>query len=76
AKSHVEWTWDKVLTVVFMLLGGTGVFTGIFLIYAAVCFFTIEGLEFMNVLTDGAREYGKYPVAIYGKRVLQFCTFV
>ncbi|MFQ7552351.1 MAG: ABC transporter permease [Blautia marasmi] len=76
AKSHVEWTWDKVLTVVFMLLGGTAVFTGIFLIYAAICFFTIEGLEFMNVLTDGAREYGKYPVAIYGKRVLQFCTFV
>ena len=76
AKSHVEWTWDKVLTVVFMLLGGTAVFTGIFLIYAAICFFTIEGLEFMNVLTHGAREYGKYPVAIYGKRVLQFCTFV
>ena len=76
AKSHVEWTWDKVLTVVFMLLGGTAVFTGIFLVYAAICFFTIEGLEFMNVLTDGAREYGKYPVAIYGKRVLQFCTFV
>ena len=48
AKSHVEWTWDKVLTVVFMLLGGTAVFTGIFLLYAAICFFTIEGLEFMK----------------------------
>ena len=51
-------------------------FTGIFLIYAAVSFFTLEGLEFMNVLTDGAREYGKYPVSVYGKRVLQFTTFV
>lgn len=30
----------------------------------------------MNILTDGAREYGKYPVSIYGKRVLQLCTFV
>ena len=30
----------------------------------------------MNVLTDGAREYGKYPIGIYGKRMLQFCTFV
>lgn len=37
AKSHVEWTWDKVLTVVFMLLGGTAVFTGIFLIYGKNC---------------------------------------
>lgn len=75
-KSEVNWTWDKWLAILFMLLGGAVVFSGIFIIYAAICFFTIEGLEFMNVLTDGAREYGKYPVNIYGKRVLQFCTFV
>ncbi len=30
----------------------------------------------MNILTDGAREFGKYPVNIYGKRVLQICTFI
>lgn len=76
AASHIQWDFSKVLTVIFMLLGGSLVFTGIFLIYAAISFFTLEGLEFMNVLTDGAREYGKYPVSVYGKRVLQFCTFV
>lgn len=75
-KSNVEWSFSKVLTVIFMLIGGTALFTGIFLIYAALCFFTLDGLEFMNVLTDGAREYGKYPVSIYGKRMLQFTTFV
>lgn len=75
-KSHVNWSVSKVLTVIFMLIGGTALFTGIFLIYAALCFFTLDGLEFMNVLTDGAREYGKYPVSIYGKRMLQFTTFV
>ena len=75
-KSHVLWSWDKAVTVLFMLIGGTAVFSGLFLIYAAICFFTLEGLEFMNILTDGAREYGKYPISIYGKRVLQFCTFV
>lgn len=76
AVSGVEWTAAKVFTVVFMLLGGTAVFCGIFLIYASICFFTLEGLEFMNILTDGAREYGKYPVNIYGKKVLLLCTFV
>lgn len=76
SKSEVHWTWNKWLAVLFMLIGGSLVFSGIFLVYAAICFFTIEGLEFMNVLTDGAREYGKYPVNIYGKRVLQFCTFI
>ena len=76
SESQVQWSFSKVLAVIFMLIGGTAVFTGIFLIYASLCFFTIEGLEFMNVLTDGAREYGKYPVSVYGKQVLKFCTFV
>lgn len=76
AVSDIKWTFGKILTVFFMLAGGTIVFSGIFLIYASICFFTIEGLEFINIFTDGAREYGKYPVCIYGKRVLLLCTFV
>jgi ABC-2 type transport system permease protein len=75
-KSDVVWTIDKILTVVFMIFGGTMVFTGIFVIYASLCFFTLEGLEFMNIFIDGAREFGRYPLSIYGKRLLQFCTFV
>ena len=72
----VHWTFSKILTVVFMLLGGTALFSGLFMIYAALCFFTLEGLEFMNVFTDGAREHGKYPVSVYGKKMLLFTTFV
>lgn len=74
--SDIQWSLDKILTVIFMMVGGAVVFTGIFIIYAALCFFTLEGLEFMNIFTDGAREYGKYPISIYGKRVLQICTFL
>jgi ABC-2 type transport system permease protein len=76
SQSNVSWNFDKILTIIFMIVGGTVLFTGIFIIYAALCFFTIEGLEFMNIFTDGAREYGKYPISIYGKRVLQICTFI
>lgn len=72
----VHWDWLRIVTVIFMLIGGTALFCGIFLIYAALCFYTLEGLEFMNILTDGAREYGKYPISIYGKRMMQLCTFV
>ena len=75
-KSEITWTAPKIFTVLFMLLGGTALFCGIFLIYAALCFFTLEGLEFMNILTHGAREYGKYPVNIYGKKLLLLCTIV
>ena len=59
-----------------MLVGGTAVCTGLFIIYAALCFFTLDGLEFMNIFTDGAREYGKYPIGIYGRRMLLFTTFI
>ena len=66
----------RILTLALMLAGGVMLFCGLFLVYAALCFFTLEGLEFMNVLTDGGREYGKYPVDIYGKRVMQFSTLI
>lgn len=74
--SGVAWSATRVLTVLFMLLGGVAVFSGLFLIYAALCFFTLEGLEVMNIFTDCAREFGKYPIGIYGKKVLIFATFV
>lgn len=72
----VAWNFTKVMTVVFMLIGGSAVFSGLFLIYAALCFFTLEGLEFMNIFTDGAREYGKYPLSVYGKKMLLVTTFL
>lgn len=74
-KSGVVWDFSKVLTVCFMLIGGTAVFSALFLIYAALCFFTLDGLEFMNVFTDGAREFGKYPIGVYGEKMLLFTTF-
>lgn len=72
----VIWTWDKILTVILMICGGIGVFTALFVLYAAFSFFTIEGLEFMNIFTDGSREFGKYPLAIYGESVLRLLTYV
>ena len=55
---QIDWNLTRVLTVIFMLIGGAAVFSGLFMVYAALCFFTLDGLEFMNILTDGAREYG------------------
>ncbi|WP_099466556.1 ABC transporter permease [Konateibacter massiliensis] len=75
-RSGINWNFEKIATVFLMIFGGTIVFAALFILYAALCFFTLEGLEFMNVFTDGAREYGKYPVNIYGKNVLKVCTYI
>lgn len=72
----VEWTLPHILTIVMMIAGATVVFAGLFVIYASICFFTTEGLEFMNIFTDGGRQFASYPIAIYGEGILRFCTYV
>ncbi|MGI6365212.1 MAG: ABC transporter permease [Bacillota bacterium] len=74
--SQIHWTIAKIITLILMILCGSIVFFCLFLIYAAFSFFTIEGLEFMNVLTDGGREFGRYPYSVYGNDVLRFLTYV
>ncbi|MEY8356041.1 ABC-2 family transporter protein [Lachnospiraceae bacterium 54-53] len=76
SSGSVNWTPARAGVTVLMVLGGVGIFAAVYLIFATMCFFTLEGLEFMNVFTDGAREYGKYPIGIYGKTLLTICTFL
>jgi ABC-2 type transport system permease protein len=75
-RSGVAWTWDNIMTICLMVLCGAFVFFGLFMVYAAFSFFTVEGLEFMNILTDGGREFGRYPYSVYGPGILKFLTYV
>lgn len=71
------WTDPVRLAVIcFMVLGAAAFFSGIYLLYATLCFFTLEGLEFVNVLTHGLTDLGKYPMGVYGKAMLTFFTVV
>ena len=74
--SSIVWSTDKIITLILMLVGGVCLFFGLFMIYASICFFTLEGLEFMNIFTDGGRELAQYPLDIYKKWVVKFFTFV
>lgn len=74
--SGIAWTAGKVAVLAFMILGGTALFAALFWMYAGLSFFTLEGLEFMNVFTDGGRDHGAYPMGVYGREVLAFYTYV
>ena len=78
AVSWLDTSWGllTVLTLVFMVLSGVFIFTGIFILGATVCFFTIEGLEFINIFTDGGRELASYPLTVYPKWLMRFFTFI
>lgn len=76
AHCPVIWTIDKMAAVIFMVFGVVLLYTGLFLLGASISFFTIEDGGFLNVLIYGGNTHGKYPVDIYGRRMLKFCTYV
>ena len=75
-KLPVDWTSIKVITLVLMIVSAVFVFSGIFMLAATMCFWTIQGLEVANIFTDGGREMAQYPLNIYKKWVTRFFTFV
>lgn len=72
----IVWTPAKGVTLIAMVLCGSGIFFGLYMLNAALCFFTLEGLEVMNIFTNGPAEYGKYPFGIYGKGILWVLTLL
>lgn len=66
----------KLLTVLLMVLCGALIFSGIFMLAATLCFWTIQGIEVVNIFTDGGREMSQYPLNIYPKAIMRFFTFV
>ncbi|TBL78321.1 ABC transporter permease [Paenibacillus thalictri] len=72
----IEFTVMKSVTLTLMIVCGLLIFSGIFIAAAALCFWTVQGLEIVNVFTDGGREMAKYPLNIYEKWVTLFFTFI
>ena len=74
--SGIHWSLSRIVLLVMMILGGVCIFTCTFWLGAILSFFFIEGIECVNIFTYGLREFGAYPMAIYGKAILQFFTYV
>lgn len=74
--SNICWTPDKIITMIFMLIGGIGIYFALFIFTAGLSFFTIDSLEVMNIFTHGSNEFGRYPLSIYGQGILKFLTYI
>jgi ABC-2 type transport system permease protein len=75
-RAEIAWDAPRIITLVLMITGGAALFSGIFILGAAVCFYTLEGLEVINIFTDGGRELASYPLPVYGKWMRRFFTFI
>ena len=63
-------------TVASMTLGSGAIFAGIFVLGASLAFLSPDGLEVVNIFSDGGREMSQYPLSIYDKALRRFFTFV
>ncbi len=69
-------TIDKLLLIILMVLGDFIIITSLFILGAFVVFFTVEGLEFINVFTNGTKQVNEYPIGIYHKAIGIIFTFL
>lgn len=66
----------KLFMLITMILGSFIVILSLFIIGASVCFYTIQGIEFINIFTDGTKHVCQYPMGIYNKIVRNVFTFI
>ena len=72
----IAWTFLKAATVFLMVVCGALLFAGIFVLGAAFAFVTTDGLELINVFTDGGREMAQYPMTIYERPMRFIFTYL
>lgn len=71
-----KFSFGKVLLLFNMFLGGVMLFLGLFIMGATMCFYTIQGLEVVNIITNGSKQFAEYPMRIYRRALRLVFTFV
>ncbi len=72
----IDWSMPKVVLLLLTILGGVCVFYGLFILQATLCFWTVESLEIINIVTYGGTETARYPIAIYKTWFRRFFIFI
>jgi ABC-2 type transport system permease protein len=73
--SDITWTACKVLMLLWSMLNGLMLFGGMFIIQAAICFFSVESIEVVNAVSYGGVYVAAYPMEIYGTWFRRFFTY-
>ena len=71
-----NFTLLKILLLFNMIIGCIIVIMSLFIIGASICFLTVQGLEVINIFTNGTKQVSEYPIGIYNKIVKFFFTFI
>jgi len=66
----------NIFLFILLLLFSSLIYFSLQILSACLCFKTIEGLEFVNIFTDGSREFGQYPMGLFKREVLIVFTYL
>lgn len=76
AQLHLAWTPAKVLLLLLMIVSGTGIYAGVWIIATAVAFWTTDVREMTNAFTYGGSFLASYPINIFGGWTRRLLAFV
>jgi len=76
ALGDVNWTFARAIMLFNMIIAGSIIFGGIFMLQATMAFWTIDGLEFANIFTHGIKQHAIYPLDIFPRGITIFLTFI
>ena len=72
----IEWTVWKVLLLLWSMAATVCLMLGLFLLEAVICFFSVQSIEMVNILTYGGRQTCQYPVDLYPDFIRILFTYV
>ena len=72
----ITWTLSKIIVLISTYICGCLVILGVMMIGAGISVFSVENLEFINIITNGAKEISYYPINIYNKWLSRIFTFI
>ena len=62
---HIGWTAAKIMLLISSIVGGACLFSGLFILAATMCFWTIDSIEIINCATYCGVEVAQFPLTIY-----------
>src|SRR5262245_57929721 len=67
ARLRIDWTPSKLLLLPLAVLSSAVIYSGLIVIGATICFWTIKTPEVINAFTFGGEELSSYPLSIYSR---------
>ena len=74
--TEIDWNFYKIIIFLLINIGCFIIFFGTFILKASFCFWTVDGLEFMNILAEGGKKVAQYPINIYEKWFRLIFTYI